>query len=152
MKLSLNCKLNGLSCTKLIQLTRHWHIRAIVTIAKYLQSFCRPILLSLSIKYKIISMVVWISEFIKEKDRALARILKLLVIFERAPAIPKKKNAVGKTQAKHASHHSVGSRGRLRASGGVQGQRLGGVPGGKTPKFWGFSYFNCFRRALLDLN
>ena len=62
--------------------------------------------------------------------RALARILKLPVSFERAPVMKKeeekKKDTVGETDVERALACEPQQR-------GVQGQRPGGGPGGRAP-------------------
>ena len=69
----------------------------------------------------------------KPCTRALVRILKLPVIFERLPV--KKKLMLLESSVR-------------AITGGVQGPALGSR-GQRPRKLWGFTYFECLRRALL---
>ena len=63
--------------------------------------------------------------------------------------VKKKVAAAGETEVERACELSGwGSGAHLRAPGGVQGQQPSGGPG-DSATLWGFTYFECLRRALL---
>ena len=82
--------------------------------------------------------------------RTLARSLKLPIIFERVPV--KKKLMLPEVERAAAREPSrVGSRGPFGPLVGSSGNGLAGVQGAVPWKLWGFTYFECLRRALLGL-